>query len=271
MNKVAASISLPTTEECLTEIERLSPWICAAEIRLDLMDQFDLRRLVESAHVPLAITYRPTREGGRFDGDESERLSVLRQAVEMGAAYIDVECDTLDRVADWDLGSTKLIASCHWYDTMPSEFIDRYEQLRDRVDVVKLVGTADRTSDIAPVLELLRHANSPVISMAMGAAGSITRILAPWFRSCELTYGATSPHFITAPGQLTVEEMVRDLHLDRLNPHTAVQIYLFEHGLLKVHWTDDGLVINLPAIDVPAPRLRDVLRATLADMNVEIS
>lgn len=34
---------------------------------------------------------RPIWEGGQYDGDENERVDVLRLAMELGADYIDVE------------------------------------------------------------------------------------------------------------------------------------------------------------------------------------
>lgn len=34
---------------------------------------------------------RPKWEGGQYDGDENERLEVLRLAMELGADYVDVE------------------------------------------------------------------------------------------------------------------------------------------------------------------------------------
>ena len=69
--------------------------------------------------MPLVLTCRPERERGGFVGPEAERLAVLRAAFDAGAAYIDVELDTLDAVSAWSGSPTKIIASQHWYDTMP--------------------------------------------------------------------------------------------------------------------------------------------------------
>ena len=37
------------------------------------------------------VHFRPTWEGGQYDGDERKRLDALRLAIELGADYIDVE------------------------------------------------------------------------------------------------------------------------------------------------------------------------------------
>lgn len=45
----------------------------------------------------LLCSYRPKWEGGQYEGDEYERLDVLRLAMELGADYIDVELQVLIR------------------------------------------------------------------------------------------------------------------------------------------------------------------------------
>ncbi|XP_022723003.1 bifunctional 3-dehydroquinate dehydratase/shikimate dehydrogenase, chloroplastic isoform X2 [Durio zibethinus] len=65
------------------------------EIRLDCLKSFnpyeDLKVLIKECPLPTLFTYRPVWEGGEYDGDEKERLDVLRLAMELGADYIDVE------------------------------------------------------------------------------------------------------------------------------------------------------------------------------------
>jgi 3-dehydroquinate dehydratase type I len=225
-NKVAASLAPLDTPSCLAELERLAPQIGLAEVRLDLMASFDVEKLVAGSPVPLVLTCRPERERGGFTGPEAERLAVLRAACEAGAAYIDVETDNLDRVAGWDGSPTRIIASQHWYDTMPAGLHDTYLGLKGRCDVVKLVGTAPEPADVLPVLELLARATTPVIAMAMGAAGTCTRILAPAFRHTVLTYGSAAAASQTAPGQLTVDEMTGRYALDTVDPSTRVHLHV---------------------------------------------
>jgi 3-dehydroquinate dehydratase type I len=225
-NKVAASLAPPDTPSCLAELQRLAPQFGLAEVRLDLMASFDVEKLVAGSPVPLVLTCRPERERGGFAGPEAERLAVLRAACEAGAAYIDVELDSLDAVSGWSGSPTRIIASQHWYDTMPSGLHDTYVQLRDRCDVVKLVGTANEPADVLPVLELLATATTPVIAMAMGAAGACTRILAPAFPHTVLTYGSAAAVGQTAPGQLTVDELTGRYGLGAVGPATAVYLHI---------------------------------------------
>jgi len=229
-NKVAASLALPDTPSCLAELERLAPQIGLAEVRLDLMGSFDVEKLVAGSPVPLVLTCRPERERGGFAGPETERLAVLRAACEAGAAYIDVELDSLDAVSAGSGSPTQIIASQHWYDTMPADLPGTYRALRDRCDVVKLVGTSREPADVLPVLELLATATTPVIAMAMGAAGTCTRILAPAFPHTLLTYGSAAVASQTAPGQITVDEMTGRYGLGAVGPSTEAYLHITSSG-----------------------------------------
>jgi 3-dehydroquinate dehydratase type I len=225
-NKVAASLAPQDTDACLRELDHLAARIGLAEVRLDLMASCDVDKLVAASPVPLVLTCRPARERGGFTGPEADRLAVLRAACQAGAAYIDVETDSLDAVAGWDGSETKVIASQHWYDTMPAGLHDVYLGLRDRCDVVKLVGTAHAAADVLPVLDLLNRATTPVIGMAMGDPGTCTRLLAPVFPHALLTYGAVSVTSLTAPGQITVDEMTYRYALGSVGPQTSVYLHI---------------------------------------------
>ena len=249
VNRVAASLAPPDTDGCLRELARLAPRIGVAEVRLDLMRSFDVSRLVAKAPVPLVLTCRPERERGGFTGPEAERLAILRSAWESGCAYIDVEADCLDLVAGWGGGSpTRVIGSRHWFEAMPSGLIGAYRELRDRCAVVKLAGTARSAADVLPVLDLLRDAETPVVAMAMGAPGTCTRLLAPAFPQTLLTYGAASTAAVTAPGQITVDEMTDRYALHLVTPATKVYVHVTrpEEALSAQQQAEPGAELHVP-------------------------
>jgi 3-dehydroquinate dehydratase type I len=259
MNRVAASLAPQDTDDALRDLERLASRIGLAEVRLDLMRTFDIGRLVAGSPVPLILTCRPEREHGGFTGPEAERLAILRSAYDHGCAYIDVEAGRLDDVSGWDGSPTQVIASQHWFDRMPADLLGPYGDLRDRCAVVKLVGTAHAAADVLPVLELLRDATTPVIGMAMGSAGTCTRILAPAFRHTLLTYGSAAAAVPTAPGQITVDEMVDRYALHLIDEGTKVYLHVVS--------TDRQYTDVLGAQDqaVPGAELHVPLRATAAE------
>jgi 3-dehydroquinate dehydratase type I len=256
VNRVAASLAEQDTDSCLRELDRLAPRIGLAEVRLDLMRTVDISRLVAHSPVPLVLTCRPEREHGGFTGPESERADVLRTAWESGCAYLDVEADSLDLVSGWGSGApTQVIASQHWFGRMPSDLLGAYRGLRDRCAVVKLVGTARSAADVLPVLDLLREADAPVVAMAMGAPGTCTRLLAPAFPQTLLTYGAATPAAVTAPGQITVDEMTDRYALHLVTPATKVYVHIIQAG------TQLEDVLRAQAEATPGAELHVPLRA----------
>jgi len=274
VNRVAASLAPQDTDSCLRELDRLAPRVGLAEVRLDLMRTVDIAKLVANSPVPLILTCRPEREHGGFTGLESERAGILRTAWESGCAYLDVEADSLDLVSGWGSGSpTRVIASRHWFDTMPPDLLGAYRELRDRCAVVKLVGTARSAADVLPVLDLLRDASTPVIAMAMGAPGTCTRLLAPAFPRSLLTYGAASPAAATAPGQITVEEMTDRYALHLVTPATKVYVHVIETSaqladvLRAQARAEPGAELHVP-LRTGDPTFPALLAATHPDMTV---
>lgn len=225
-NRIAVSLALPDTAHCLETLRRLAPRVSLAELRLDMMRTFDLERLVRESPVRLIITCRPRREGGHFSGSEAERQRVLWRAINLGCAYVDVEWDTVAEFGGRGTEGTQLIASRHWNSRMPETFWPDYETLREQAAVVKLVGLASSAADVLPVFELMSRATTPFIALAMGAPGQLTRLLAPVFEQCLLTYGAATDADLTAPGQLSVAEMIDSYRLHRAGSQTKIQLRL---------------------------------------------
>ena len=276
-NRVAASLAAQDTDSCLRDLERLAPRIGLAEIRLDLMRTFDIERLVTTSRVPLILTCRPERERGGYAGPERDRLAILRAAYESGCAYIDIEADSLDSVSGWHGSATQIIASQHWFDHTPVDLVDRYLDLRGRCAVVKLVGTARSATDVLPVLELLRDATTPVIGMAMGSAGTCTRLISPAFRQVLLTYGSTTTASQTAPGQITVDEMVDRYALHLVNADTKVYVHVistdrqYQEVLRAQEKAVPGaeLHVDLRVRDTDSPALAGLIAKALPEATVE--
>jgi 3-dehydroquinate dehydratase type I len=275
-NRVAVSLAPLDTESCLQELEHLAPRIGMAEIRLDLMRTFDIEKIVTTSKVPLILTCRPERERGGFTGPESERLAVLRDAYECECAYIDVELDSLDIVSGWRGSATRIIASQHWFDRMPADLQAIYLTFRDRCDAVKLVGTPASAADVLPVFELLENATTPVIGIAMGSQGTCTRILSPAFRPCLLTYGsARKTTASTAPGQITVDEMVDRYALHLVNAGTEMYLHIISSDrqhqvvLARQEKAVRGAELHASLMTTDPATLAALATEMLPDMNIE--
>jgi 3-dehydroquinate dehydratase/shikimate dehydrogenase len=195
-----------------------------AELRLDLFDQpYDLGRLLRRRRpLPVIVTLRPPREGGRCELPDAARLKQLTFAAGMGAEYVDVEWDavTPDVIAELREAGAHVIVSRHEFDRMPDleAWADQIAAMQP--DVVKVVGTATTAADCAVALRVLERARLPTISIAMGAAGLPSRLLCWRYERCFLTF-ASLPSGGTAPGQIEIGEMLDVYRARSIGPATA--------------------------------------------------
>ncbi len=206
---IAVSLGAAHTDEMLRLMDQVARVADVAEIRLDLMDEYDLPTLLRYRPCPVVITHRPVREGGRFQGEELLRVRPLLQAIELGAEHVDIEWDAVHLLADAERPRTRLIISRHDFDRMPDDLVDRYRSLAGLgADVVKLVGMAREVADLAPVMRVWREADRPTIAIAMDAAGMASRVLALRYPSCYLTYATLGGDAQrVAPGQIAVADL----------------------------------------------------------------
>lgn len=201
------------------------------ELRLDFLSDLepkeDLQILLKACPVPSIVTCRPSWEGGNFSGQESARLEILKQAIQLGAPYVDIELKAVEefhREVQVDTSSTKLIVSYHDFERTPSS--EELASLMDKLnaaggDISKLATQVNEISDCKRLLKLLEQSKGPSIVLGMGGRGLMTRILAPKFGGF-LTFGALKSGQESAPGQPTIDELRNVYQIDRINEETKV-------------------------------------------------
>ena len=191
------------------------------ELRLDyISSRVNLGRLLNDRPTPVIVTYRREDDGGKFAGSEEQRLMMLREAIALGADYVDLEEDIADKVPRY--GKTKRVISYHNFRNTPENLRELHEQMTALdADVVKLATMAQRPSDNLRMLELMRSVDTPTAGMCMGDIGAPSRILgakfgAPW------TYATFHHERALAPGQLSFQQMVEIYNYDRIGSETDV-------------------------------------------------
>jgi len=206
-------------DEALRKMERASPLADVIEIRLDTMESFDLRGMVESSLKPVLVTYRSRKEGGLGSADHETVVRYLTLALEAGAAFVDLEYGlppgTRKRILR-DRGESRVVLSSHLPDGTPSR--EKLEALlRDMVatgaDIVKIVTRATRPEDNLRVLELIpaaKNLNAQIIAFCMGPLGRISRIACTVLGG-TLTFAALEEGEESAEGQIPAKEMRRML------------------------------------------------------------
>ncbi len=186
------------------------------EVRIDLLgikDTKELLLLLDELHelvgLPIIVTNRCQKEGGRWDGSEEARVELLMSALtRVDAVDVELSAPLHNRVVDAARSLNKvLIISSHDFKVTPpaSVMTATLEQaMDDGADIAKLAVTPNSTDDTLALLTVTEEADFPVSTIAMGKLGSHTRVVAPIYGSV-LTYGAVED--AVAPGQLRIDEL----------------------------------------------------------------
>jgi 3-dehydroquinate dehydratase type I len=171
--------------------------------------------LLENRKKPFIVTNRKKEEGGKYKGEEGERLNVLEKAIDLGADYIDVELAT-ERSFLQNLirnrRETRIILSFHDFQKTPSlkELQKLFGQMvRLGADVIKIVPFARFWEDNLNILSLIPFAKQreqKIVAFCMGEKGKISRIFSP-ILGAAWTYASLNKNKLSAPGQLTVREL----------------------------------------------------------------
>lgn len=158
------------------------------------------------------LTNRPTGEGGRFRGNDEERLQLLGELAQLSPAFLDIELELAWNNPGFTRSlNVRRILSWHDFEGTPplSELSAKARDALSLGDIAKIVTTAKRPEDVGRVLSLYRSFEpARLVAFSMGEAGVSSRAEAIRFGSplayCSLDSGPV------APGQLPFAEM-RDL------------------------------------------------------------
>lgn len=210
--------------EALIKMEDAAPLADILEIRLDVMETFDLKEIVKSAPRPAIVTYRSKNEGGQGKADYGTRVRYLMAAIEAGADFIDVEYSLppghRSRIFQ-DRGESKIIISTHLlYETPPQEKLRMLlkEMAATGADIVKIVTQAKDTEDNLRVLGLIPLAKKTgikIIAFCMGRPGRISRI-ATIPLGGYLTFASLETGQESASGQIPAWEMKQILGAEKV-------------------------------------------------------
>lgn len=248
MSLICVSIFVDSPDDVPTALERASHAVAEGarmvEWRLDAVAEDPdalpaVLKLLRGSPAPCIATIRAESEGGTWDGDEQDRISLLEA---MGTsddppAYFDLEQAAWARSANLrqkvrlaidhesqirDIAS-RLIVSSHDFGGRPANLLARVAEMveNDACAVGKIVFTARSVRDNLEVFDLLAERRKPMIALCMGEFGEMSRVLAPKFGGF-LTFAASDALTTTAPGQLTTRELRDVFRFDSIRASTRV-------------------------------------------------
>jgi 3-dehydroquinate dehydratase I len=224
--RICGSIGAGNKEALEIQIKKaLSLGADYVEIRFDFLKKSDIDaaiKIAEPIKSRAVFTLRSANEGGRFEGNESERIALLERLSLTEPMLLDIEYLTLkdnDKLADFLLGQrTPILVSWHDFKYTPSnnQLCNILHQMRIYSNFAKIVTTAKDTQDAFRVLELYEGITGiELIAFAMGELGLISRILCTIVGNAPFTYAAVERN--TAPGQLDISYLRR--LFDKINSY----------------------------------------------------
>jgi 3-dehydroquinate dehydratase type I len=196
----------------MEKIREMEPLVDLFEVRIDLIgDRWE--KVAKAIRKPWIATNRTVDEGGNWNGNEARRIEKLLQAIELGAQMVDVEFRTrnLKNIVPLVQKRVKCILSFHDTQKTPpyKELKDIVEsQIKSGADICKVVTTAREFEDNLRLLNLIRdYSGTRIVAFAMGPVGQTSRVLCPLVGG-DFTYGSLEEGKESAPGQITVREMI---------------------------------------------------------------
>lgn len=190
------------------------------EIRFDFLKIDEIPKTLEIVKGDLkkvVCTLRPKTEGGKFEGDEKERISILKLIAEYNPFLLDIEFNTIknNRTLAKYLKSTKTNILISWHDFKKTPSCEELKKMMKQMIKfsvnVKIVTTAKSIGDSTQILQLYsKKGSNNLIAFAMGDKGKISRILCLYLGS---PYTYVSLERPVAPGQFSIAEMKKIINL----------------------------------------------------------
>ncbi|MFH1721516.1 MAG: type I 3-dehydroquinate dehydratase [Candidatus Altiarchaeota archaeon] len=219
---ICATIIEESVEEMVQKADKADSDL--VELRLDYLEGGGNLELLKGIEGPIIVSCPPISEGGRFKGGEEERASVLKNALEF-TDYLTVELRMERRLRDKLIKeaqnkNVRVIVSFHDFEKTPlKEEIVKVisEEMDARADIAKVAFKAKNSDDVVTLFQAVKGSEwrIPIIALAMGDAGKITRSLGLALGS-YMTYAAVSPDKRAVEGQLTIEELKEKIEALRL-------------------------------------------------------
>jgi 3-dehydroquinate dehydratase/shikimate dehydrogenase len=237
--RVCISLCEPTVaalERAITAAAELCDLI---EVRLDCLELREVEgseSLIETAlsnsGCESILTFRHAEQGGRRALQDATRYVLWSSRISpTSESLCDIELDLVEGLnslkspplgpVDW----SRIICSHHDFFGVPADLFQIFKRMLDTpARVLKLAVQADDASDCLPIFQLFEHAREngrELIAIAMGSAGVATRILGP-SRGAFLTYASLDEEKVTAPGQLSVAELLEVYRVEKIDRQTQI-------------------------------------------------
>jgi 3-dehydroquinate dehydratase/shikimate dehydrogenase len=219
---ICISINQESRRLALVDMHNAAPQCDLLEVRLDRFGMApDLGQLITAKPKPVIMSCRRAEDGGHWDGNEAERLAILRQCIVSKADYVEIELDAADQIRRFP-PSQRVISYTIRPDDTAEDIATRYAEAQSKTpDVIKLTTPAATPEEAWPVVQILGRPSVPTVVVGLGKPGVMLTVLAkkigaPW------TYAALERGMEAYPGQPTVADLHRIYHYKSIEHGTRL-------------------------------------------------
>jgi 3-dehydroquinate dehydratase I len=210
--KLCVCLTEKTFDSCIVAVEKINCEMI--EHRIDYMDKIEGLEKIYSYDKEFIATCRNKNCGGKFEGSEEERITVLLDAIDAGAKIVDIEVETSEELIEKvkkraKENNVKVIISMHDFEKTPSKeelFRVLEKEISLGADIGKIVTMSESVEEINNLMSLILSAKEkklPLISFSMGEKGKFSRIMSLFYGS---PFTFVSYNEASAPGQLSLEK-----------------------------------------------------------------
>src|SRR5438874_5978634 len=189
------------------------------EVRLDRFGKApEVGEILAHKPKPVIMSCRRPDDGGHWDGNEDERLALLRQCIISKADFVEIELDVADQIRPFP-PAKRVITYTNFQET-PYDIADIYAEAQTKKpDVIKLTTLARTPEEAWPLVQILAKPKVPTVVVGLGKPGVMLTVLgkkigAPW------TYAALERGMETHPDQPTVSDLRGIYHYDAIDRST---------------------------------------------------
>jgi 3-dehydroquinate dehydratase / shikimate dehydrogenase len=228
-DKVCAVVAAPDAGSMRSQLLRALRHTHTVELRLDwLRDDAEIIRFLRTLarlrpRATMIATCRRREAGGRYRGTIAKQLVHLADAIQAGCRWYDFEIETLRKcpreLVDVVLGDGRQLASAHFFQRMPHSLPRVAAELTSyNPRAIKIAAHCDSLAQARALLQFGRK-HRHTVAIPMGEVGLPARFLALRARS---GFAYAPVEYATAPGQISLEQMIRVYRADRFDARTKV-------------------------------------------------
>ena len=185
-----------------------------AEIRFDFLNPNSVPEALHLIRKDLGrcvSTLRLIREGGKFSGNEKNRISIIKLIAEYDPFLLDIEYNTLRKNRNLQRylknTDTSLLVSWHNFKQTPTVTVLKKKllEMKKFSNNIKIVTMARSVNDGSRILSLYNSSkNVKLIAFSMGNFGKMSRLLCLLLGSPYTYVSLGKP---IAPGQFSLDEV----------------------------------------------------------------